>query len=472
MCELFGAYGWRFGVRDMKYVLDHLLSRGVNYLVPHAFSMAEYPDPDCPPHFYAGGNNPEYPYFQYLMRYADRMCRLLSGGVHVPVAAVLYDAEAEWAGDRMPMQKVIRELHTHQIDLDIVSLDMLGRLKEHYGTHTESGAEEGRRDRLVIGGVSFRVLIVPRMQRMTSALAEFIAQEPDFPVLFTDALPEGVADAQNAKALPAAVTSCPVVPLTDLSAWIRKNGFADVAAETAEEAAAPESAGEYADAQDPADLTVYHYRKDRDLYLLLNESPSRRFSGRLTVSAAGRRSAEISLEPLECVVFQDSENGGLEKTDTGITLAEMPESTQNRIRLSGNWKVSRVRAIAYPDFPEEREIADLAPVSEEAPDFSGVIRYRKEFEMPAKPAEAVLVCENVFEVMKVRVNGQEAGMILQPPYRIRVDAFLTAGRNTLEIEVATTPDRDQQNYPAPPFVPEYTAQEPTGLWGDVELVWR
>ena len=48
MCELFGAYGWSFGVRDMKYLLDHLLAKGVNYLVPHAFSMADYPDIDCP----------------------------------------------------------------------------------------------------------------------------------------------------------------------------------------------------------------------------------------------------------------------------------------------------------------------------------------------------------------------------------------------------------------------------------------
>ena len=32
MCELFGAYGWNFGVRDMKYLLDHLLCRGVPQL--------------------------------------------------------------------------------------------------------------------------------------------------------------------------------------------------------------------------------------------------------------------------------------------------------------------------------------------------------------------------------------------------------------------------------------------------------
>ncbi len=53
MCELFGAYGWQFGLREMKWLTDHACARGINFLVPHAFSP-KFPDPDCPPHFYAG----------------------------------------------------------------------------------------------------------------------------------------------------------------------------------------------------------------------------------------------------------------------------------------------------------------------------------------------------------------------------------------------------------------------------------
>ena len=116
MAELFGAYGWNFGVRDMQYLLEHFLTKGINYLVPHAFSMAEYPDPDCPPHYYAGGNNPEFPYFARLMKYAERMCGLLSGGQHVPSCAVLYDAEGDWNGDNLPMQKICRVLDEGEID--------------------------------------------------------------------------------------------------------------------------------------------------------------------------------------------------------------------------------------------------------------------------------------------------------------------------------------------------------------------
>lgn len=80
MCEIFGAFGWQEGVSLMKWLADHMLARGINYFVPHAFSPETYPDPDCPPHFYAGGRHMQYPYFQKLMEYVNRMGHLLSGG--------------------------------------------------------------------------------------------------------------------------------------------------------------------------------------------------------------------------------------------------------------------------------------------------------------------------------------------------------------------------------------------------------
>lgn len=52
-CEIFGAYGWAEGLKLMKWLTDHMLVRGVNHFVPHAFSQKEFPDWDCPPHFYA-----------------------------------------------------------------------------------------------------------------------------------------------------------------------------------------------------------------------------------------------------------------------------------------------------------------------------------------------------------------------------------------------------------------------------------
>lgn len=51
MAEVFGAFGWHEGLREMKWIADHMLVRGINWFTPHAFNMAPFPDWDCPPHF-------------------------------------------------------------------------------------------------------------------------------------------------------------------------------------------------------------------------------------------------------------------------------------------------------------------------------------------------------------------------------------------------------------------------------------
>jgi hypothetical protein len=81
--------------------------RGVNNFVPHAFSPKDFPDPDCPPHFYAHGHNPQYRHFGVLMAYMNRVCDLISGGRRVAPVAVLYHGESEWAGNYMPMEKTL-----------------------------------------------------------------------------------------------------------------------------------------------------------------------------------------------------------------------------------------------------------------------------------------------------------------------------------------------------------------------------
>ena len=43
MAEVFGAFGWHEGLREMKWIADHMLVRGINWFTPHAFSMAPFP---------------------------------------------------------------------------------------------------------------------------------------------------------------------------------------------------------------------------------------------------------------------------------------------------------------------------------------------------------------------------------------------------------------------------------------------
>ena len=67
MCEIFGNYGWAEGAQTMKWLADFMLVRGINIFVPHAFSPKAFPDPDCPPHFYAHGINMQSAYLLSLI---------------------------------------------------------------------------------------------------------------------------------------------------------------------------------------------------------------------------------------------------------------------------------------------------------------------------------------------------------------------------------------------------------------------
>ena len=123
VCEIYGGFGWAEGIPEMKQMTDLMLVGGVNYFVPHAFN-AKYPDLDHPPHFYAQGNNYQYPVFGQLMGYARRMCHVLSGGVHQADAAVYYNAEAEWSGGRNQLvQEVCRLFGKNQVEFDIIPQD-------------------------------------------------------------------------------------------------------------------------------------------------------------------------------------------------------------------------------------------------------------------------------------------------------------------------------------------------------------
>ena len=468
MAELFGAYGWSFGVRDMKYLLEHFLAKGVNHLVPHAFSMAEYPDIDCPPHFYARGNNPEFPYFAQLMKYAERMCTLLSDGQHVPSCAVLYDAEGDWNGDNLPMQKICRTLDENQIDYDIVPIDYL--------VHPERAAGEVKDGKLYLNGMCFEALICGYAPAIPQALADFIAGNPEFPVFYVPELPWKVITDAGVRSLN--LDSCQAVELQDLAERLAENGIAKICIE-------PSS----------SELTVYHYHKDRQIFVLLNESAEAAYRGQIQLPTGeklcvydgwtdrflelegqeiaaqgsdGNCASSVSLElapgsMLVLVEQKDQETCGIytpyARQIDGLTC----------IDLSEGWSVSRVKGKKYPNFPASESVQDLAPVSDTDPTFAGVIRYEKTITLEEAPKRAVLCAEHVYDVMKLSVNGTLVQYCLASPYQIPADGLFAAGENRICIEVATTPARDQLCIPQPPFDFQYDAMDPTGMFGTVRL---
>ncbi len=464
MCELFGAYGWGFGVRNMQYLLDHLLSKGVNRLVPHAFSMAEYPDPDCPPHFYARGHNPQFPFFAALMRYANRLCGMFSGGTHVSSVAVLYDAELDWAGERMPMQDLCRALTEAQIEFDIVSLDMLRDLASYHG-RVSGGALE-------LNGVRFGALLVPRADFVPQDLLRFAESHAGFPVFFVGGRPLGVLrDAGGAAPDPVGPEALPVLPLETLAEALQERGMAPLRAE-------PPFPG----------LNLYHYKKDGNRYFLMNDSAGAAYSGTLYLPAerplafydghrdcwedaeaapeGGIAAVRVELEPGESCVL--AERGGAAALPPHRSAAQRRAQCSRCLDLSAGWLVTCEKATGEAVLRTEVP-GPLSPVSDTLPNFSGLIRYTRELTLDTVPELALLCAEQVYEVMRVSVNGETAGLRLTPPYQLPVTGLLRPGKNTLCIEVAATPARDQLNYPSPPFDFSYEALEPTGMFGRVEL---
>lgn len=72
--------------------------------------------------------------------------------------------------------------------------------------------------------------------------------------------------------------------------------------------------------------------------------------------------------------------------------------------------------------------------------FSGTATYRGEFDIPATAAdegtELWLQLGEVREIATVLVNSHDAGSLWREPYAVRVDPFLRAGHNTIEIKVS------------------------------------
>lgn len=465
VCELFGAYGWGFGVREMKHLLDHLLSRGVNRLVPHAFSMADYPDPECPPHFYARGHNPEFPYFAELMRYADRMCAQLSDGQHIASAAVLYDGELDWPGSRMPMQKICRVLTQTQISFDIVCMDMLRDLPAFNGGLSEKT--------LSINGVQFGALLIPGADYVPASLLSMAGSAPEFPVFFVGSHPKGFLRDDAAEDASDAFT-IPVLAPDDIPSALEQRGLRPVQVTPAF-----------------SELSVYMYhRPDGRRYFLLNESPDRSFAGTIRLPAArplvrydgftdgceslncvlqdGAAVLQIQLEPGESFLVMESGDSVL--LPCHCFARELAENCGDTLPLSDGWHICCVDVQGQTVLEETRDsLLPLVPISDRLPAFSGTIVYETEFFLDQIPETVLFYAEHVYDVMRLSVNGKDAGCCLTPPWQIEVSGLVQTGVNTLRVEVATTPARDQQNYPSPPFDFSIEPVEPTGMFGIVEL---
>ena len=452
MCEIFGAYGWSEGVRLEKYLADHFLVRGINYFVPHAFSGKPFPDPDCPPHFYAHGHNPQYRHFGRLMAYMNRTASLTSSGRHRVPVAVLYHGEAEWCDpEAMPFETPLRALYDAQIDCHVLPADLFAAPGAVTVTEEKN---------LNVNGQVYQAVVVPGCASLCAAAAKGLAEAAaqGVPVCFAGRKPAFVSE--TGQPLPEALAACEALPLSELAAAMKAAGVA-----------APRLVPEN------NRIRLLEIQGDTPVCMVVNEG-TEPWSGCLALpeqagewflydawlnrclpAEAREEGIRLTVEPLKSLF--------LVAGPCDAPLFPKPEAGE-AIPLSG-WKRSLCEGAEYPGFSqlEDTVLPDGKALAEAQPAFSGFVRYDCAFTLE-QPAPLLLTVADAEEGVEVFLNGESAGIQVAPPFVYELQG--RAGENSLRIEVATTLAREC--YPMLEGYAKMTASPPSnssGITGRVTL---
>lgn len=435
MCEVFGAYGWAEGVPMMKHLIDHMLVRGINRFVPHAFSPL-FPDPDCPPHFNAGGHNPQFRAFAELMRYTNRSVHLMEDAVEIVSAAILYHAEAEWSGRRtMMIQDPARLLYDSQLNYDFLPLDIL---------FEDARVQNGR---LCVNNMIYPILIVPGCEWLPSGALDCLhsLKRQGMKVVYAGYAPENDPDAE-------------VILPEALEKAVRAAGGEDVRL------------------SDRFDLLRFRHvvRDHTHVFLFVNESMSEAFEGTVVLPVKGK-GVRADLQSGSYSLIH-AENGRMPlKLERGQSVmlifgTDIPEDLRE-MAMPGekkepewNWR----RALQAYHAKEEGPFVALqklynvtGPLGD--PGFSGWMRYETEF--TAEGNEKILSLGQVGDCAEVWLNGQDLGIRFDAPYEFDIGKAVQKGINHLCIEISNTlvhaiPDRFSS----------YVQITPSGLLGPVRLL--
>lgn len=429
MCEIFGAYGWAEGTKIMKYLMDHMLVRGINYYVPHAFSPK--PDDDeTPPNFYDSGKNPQYRFFVKSMEYLNRMCHMLSDGMHIPTCAILYDAENHWVKkDFLPLEKIAKKLYDNLLDYDIIPADCIEKIKDSS-----------------LNGEKYNLLIVPYAEAIPEEIINKL-KKADIRII-TVSNAEWDSPFEN-------------VLLSELVQYMDKQGFRDVS-------------GDYTDKA----LKYYHYtRSGAHIYMFVNEDIHNVIDAKLRLSAfeggsyieydgfenkacvknSNDSTIDISVAPYHSlmIICGNAEMGEFEKYE--------PKSFVGEQVLYPTYKIS-IAERGSEEYKYYKTTDKLFNVTGrgELTHFSGNIKYETEIELSGKDWELEL--EYVGEAADVYLNGKLIGSKQFPPYRFEISKEDVADKNQLMIIVS-----NHNGYAVRDIFSSYLLFEASGLMGKTKL---
>ena len=437
MCEIFGAFGWAEGTRFMKYLADHMLVRGINYYVPHAFSP-KLNDPDCPPNFYDSGRNALYKYFRNVIEYMNRVCYLQNDGIHVPTAAILYDAEAHWVNkQRLPLELCAKALYDNLLDYDILPTDVLEQIDENG----------------CLNGENYPCLIVPYYEGISEQVLEKINNSQLKTIVVT--LPQMTVKEE------VLIKKCEMVELEQLVGYVREQVGADVTSD-----------------YEGIFLRYYHYvREGVHSYMFSNEDIHHTIQTKVSLSAFEGGSYLLYDAMENKAVIGYSENGQVEINlppyNTifvlfgDISMEGLPCIEQMRTE---DKIITPVFSISYAkenesDYTYYKTTSQLCNITgrNELPHFSGNIKYEGTLEIEEN-GQYLLDLGQVGEAVEVFINGKKVGNKLIPPYAFTISEALQVGKNELTVIVS-----NHNGYERRDGFSQYLLFEPSGLLGPITL---
>ncbi len=413
--EIYGAYGWRLTMEEMKWLADWMMVRGVDLLYPHAFYYSIRGDRvnERPPD--VGPNNAWWPHYRLFADHTARICGLLATSRQVCDVAIL------GRNHRLPW-RAAKWLYQHQVDFNYLEeWRLLEQARMHGG-------------RLRVGAADYRLVIVdqdePLDRKVSQRLAEYEAG--------------GLR-----------VRYCRGEPGADLIAGLRL----DIVAEP------------------PAvDLRCAHQsRPGLDFYYLVNEGEGPietalrisnvgraewfdAWTGRFSPAAVTRADAQGMTLPLR-LARRESIVLCVEKgSPPAIHAAEpAPAEPAHIVPLETTWTLldpaGRVVGGQLGDWLQQSATAG----------FTGTLRYRTQFTLNAEP-EAVYTLDlgRIGDFAVVHLNDQDLGVRFWAPFSWDVTRALRDGANELVVEVT--------NSLANKYDPK--DQVPSGLMGPVRLEQR
>lgn len=431
MCELYGAFGWAEGVPEMKYLTDCMLSQGINHLVPHAFSD-KVEDPDCPPHFFNGGKNPQYPVFGKLMDYTAKHFHILNAGVPQIPVAVYYNAESEWCGGEVdPLESVASILGRNHTDFDFVPMDALMTATEEKG-------------KLQVGTCIYRALILPYSQVIPATLAQKLETltVSGVSVLYLDGKPERTETGT------APLLSGKVVTRAQLTVLIKEEKWAAVETTASE----PDLRVLHRAGRDAQVYFFFNAGSDRTIdtcVALHSSTPAVAYDAWLNICYPVKEN-KLTLAPGQAVLWCVTEEK-LPVTDTPAQWVDLPIK---KVTVTLRQQEKTILKKVYDGIPNKNYAKDY-------PTFSGVIDY--DFVCSAESAKW-LKLEQIGETARLWVNGIDCGCAVRAPYVYYVGNAWKAGENKICIEVAVN-----QGYGRRDRFSTNTILPPMGLFGRIEI---